>query len=84
MVGRSVDLENPAGPPDRDAPLTTNPVHQLAFASRPSELSADHILEHLAVDGEVGDNPLELRILAASDGASRVAAAPSNFFFQLK
>jgi hypothetical protein len=35
VIGRGVDLENPAGPPDRDAPLTTHPVHQLALASRP-------------------------------------------------
>ena len=35
VVGGSVDLENPARAPDRDAPLTTNRVDQLALASRP-------------------------------------------------
>jgi hypothetical protein len=35
MIGRSVDFQDPASPPDRHVPVTTHLVHQLAFASRP-------------------------------------------------
>jgi hypothetical protein len=35
VVGGGINFENPAGPPDRDIPLATHPVDQLALASRP-------------------------------------------------
>jgi hypothetical protein len=35
VVGGGIDFENPAGPPDRDIPLATHRVDQLALASRP-------------------------------------------------
>jgi hypothetical protein len=35
VVGGRVDFENPAGPPDRYVPITTNRIDQLALASRP-------------------------------------------------
>ena len=35
MEGRGVQLEDPARTPDRDIPLTTNRVDELALATRP-------------------------------------------------
>ena len=35
VVGGGIDFENPAGTPDRDIPLATYRVDQLALASRP-------------------------------------------------
>ena len=35
VLGRGVHLQYPASPADRHTPVTANPVHQLAFASRP-------------------------------------------------
>jgi hypothetical protein len=34
-AGLGLHIEHPACPPDRHAPLTPHPVHQLALASRP-------------------------------------------------
>ena len=70
MVGRSVHLEQTARTPDGYIPLTTDRVDQLTLPDRPHSLSADHVLEHLAVERQVaGARPSPSRAKKAPRGA---------------
>jgi hypothetical protein len=62
VVGRGVHLQDPAGSPDRHIPLPPHSVDELA-PDQTSELSADYVLQHLAIEREVGDELPKLPLL---------------------
>ena len=58
MVGRTIEFQDAARPPDRHAPCITNRRRQLAAYEQALQFPADDVLEHLAIQRQVRDDLL--------------------------
>ena len=78
-----VDLEQPAGRPDRDIPLAADHIDKLASRSRFGLLGRSR---PVAFPRESRHDPLQIVVLVLDllQPLHLVGSKPSNFFFQLK
>ena len=86
VVGRRVDLEDPARPPDRHAPLAADPVHQIAL---PNRLQSFRRMTSCSISRSRLRSATSFFSLAfsSSSGFSRrisVGSRPAYFLFRLK
>lgn len=84
LVGRGVDFQHPAGPPDRHAPIATTPSTSSNLLAQSFRRMASCSIS--PIERQIGDKLAKLRILVLQllsrhiSGSSR----PAYFFFHLK
>jgi len=86
VKGRDLELNEPAGPADRDVPLAPNTVDKLALTTRPQIFRR---ITSGSISRSSERSATSLRSLAFSSSSCfsrRISGgvSPSNFFFQLK
>lgn len=86
VVARRVEQKNPAGSPDRHAPVTAYRIHQLALAGRPQSFRRSTSCS-ISLPSERSATSFFSLAFSSSSCFSRrisVGSRPSYFFFQLK